>query len=470
MSYSLGTKPIEPTPEMARWHKMTPDLVSAWRAAYPSDRGIAEVLRRTVYGPVYVGIADDNLYYISGRNAAGNIGGQYAVLQGQPQMTYEQVLRVFEPTASGPDTKFKPFSIADERPVAAPDRTGLYVALGIAGAALLAGGVYLATRKKAPAALTANRRRTKRLAANPVGAMFGTVMVANVWMRTRQELEAAVAAYKNLEGENLRSADLCGANLARAFLAHANLRGAALASANLEGATLEGADLSRANLLFTNLIRADLRDAILVDANLADADLLEANLSRANLTGAYLERAMLIGANLNDATLRGADLTGANLFNAYLERANLAGADLTDVNLRDANLADANLSSANLADATLRGADLTGADLRDVYYDSSTTWPDDFTPPPSRTALTANRRRTKRLAANSSFGPERDRVAARARAAFARGDTASARRALAELSSIDLALMPKALRRNDRRRAKRRTSALVKSRNGRARQ
>lgn len=58
------------------------------------------------------------------------------------------------------------------------------------------------------------------------------------------------------------------------------------------------------------------------------------------------------------------------------------------------------------------------------------------------------RNRARRVKRNSSFGPERDRVAAQAREAFGRGDGVAARRALARLSEIDLALMPRAMARN----------------------
>ena len=283
-----------------------------------------------------------------------------------------------------------------------------------AGVLLLGGGlVFVATRKKAPAALTANRRRTKRLAANP----------------KRQELEAAVAAgedltFANLEGARLRGADLAraklmGANLEGANLERANLLNANLAYANLEGAILVDAILERANLEHANLLGAYLGDADLTFANLVDANLTRANmigaklryaklrgailsgatlpgayLTGADLTGAILERAHLRGAVLHDAHLRGAnlyeanlaeaDLTRATLTGAYLERADLRGANLTGANLRDAKLMGADLRRANLTGATMTGAILRGADLRDVYYDSSTVWPDDFTPPPSR--------------------------------------------------------------------------------------
>ena len=58
-----------------------------------------------------------------------------------------------------------------------------------------------------------------------------------------------------------------------------------------------------------------------------------------------------------------------------------------------------------------------------------------------------NPRRTS-LRRNSADWSTRTAVAAKARAAFARGDSRSANRYLSELSAIDLAMMPRALRRN----------------------
>ena len=88
--------------------------------------------------------------------------------------------------------------------------------------------------------------------------------------------------------------------------------------ANLEGANLRGADLSYANLSGANLRGADLSCA-----NLEGANLRGANLRGANLRGAYLS-----GANLRGAYLSGAYLSGANLRGAYLSGANLSGEKL----------------------------------------------------------------------------------------------------------------------------------------------
>ena len=48
-------------------------------------------------------------------------------------------------------------------------------------------------------------------------------------------------------------------------------------------------------------------------------------------------------------------------------------------------LPGADLHGANLDEANLKRANLQGADLRSILYDAATTWPTDFSPPPSRT-------------------------------------------------------------------------------------
>jgi len=200
---------------------------------------------------------------------------------------------------------------------------------------------------------------------------------------TREELEAAVAAGK----------DLRHANLADANLADANLTGANLEGANLEGANLEGADLTGANLYYANLRHATLRGANLRNANLRHAKLTGATLEGADLRGAKLSRANLAGADLfgaflHDASLRGATLRGADLFRATLERADLARAKLFDANLFGANLKGADLTGANLEGASLRGADLTDANLEGIEFDGNTTWPDNFKSPAVKTTAT----------------------------------------------------------------------------------
>jgi len=73
--------------------------------------------------------------------------------------------------------------------------------------------------------------------------------------------------------------------------------------------------------------------------------------------------------------------------------------------------------------------------------------------------LRSNSRRRTSLRRNSADWSTRTAVAAKARAAFARGDSRSANRYLSELSAIDLAMMPRAVRRNGRRRTSRRRTS-----------
>ena len=72
----------------------------------------------------------------------------------------------------------------------------------------------------------------------------------------------------------------------RADLSGADLQGADLRWANLQGADLQGADLRRADLSGANLQGADLRRADLSGADLSGADLQGADLQGADLSGA----------------------------------------------------------------------------------------------------------------------------------------------------------------------------------------
>lgn len=163
---------------------------------------------------------------------------------------------------------------------------------------------------------------------------------------------------------------------ARAPFAYVNLEGADLRHADLSGVDLRSAFASEANLSRTQLLGADLREADLSLADLTEANVLDTNLSGADLSGAILRRTFLgrftgttdAGAplsakpcDLSRAVLRDADLTSA-----VLTGTTLAGADLTDADLRGADLTKADLHGANLTGANLKGANLTHADLTGV--------------------------------------------------------------------------------------------------------
>ena len=77
----------------------------------------------------------------------------------------------------------------------------------------------------------------------------------------------------------------------RAELGEADLQGTNLKGADLSYADLSEANLSGANLRGTDLSYCDLSQADLTDADLRGALLMSANLSQANLQGAKLEKA-----------------------------------------------------------------------------------------------------------------------------------------------------------------------------------
>jgi hypothetical protein len=128
--------------------------------------------------------------------------------------------------------------------------------------------------------------------------------------------------------------------------------------------------------LSTNLEGADLREAELSEAELTDVKLSNALMWGANLCNARLRRcnlanASLMNAKLNNASLRNADLSGvklhgADLSNADLGSAMLSGADLMGANLSGVNLGSVNLSGADVRNAILNGADFYYANLRRV--------------------------------------------------------------------------------------------------------
>jgi uncharacterized protein YjbI with pentapeptide repeats len=205
----------------------------------------------------------------------------------------------------------------------------------------------------------------------------------NLWRASERVTPQLARA--NLQGLDLRHADLSEADLSRANLAGAQLFRADLARANLSEANLTGAILHEACMVAADLSGASLQGAVLSEADLSDANAFRADLRGANcraahfqgtfLRGATLVRAVLSGAQLMRSDLLGADLTRADLFEADLAAAHLSGASLSEANLSDAdlsgcllkeaNLTGANLSRARLVDATLRRSNLSNARLVD---------------------------------------------------------------------------------------------------------
>jgi uncharacterized protein YjbI with pentapeptide repeats len=162
----------------------------------------------------------------------------------------------------------------------------------------------------------------------------------------------------NIQGADLRQANLIEADLREAYLIEVDL-----IDANLFMADLSGADLTDAKLIGTEMSHAIINKAELNFADLSTDDLSGAGLSGAKLGGANLREAKLISAHLDKAILSSASLSGADLRRAYLIGANLRWADLNEADLTMADLNGADLREADMIGAILKGANLEKANL-----------------------------------------------------------------------------------------------------------
>ncbi len=123
---------------------------------------------------------------------------------------------------------------------------------------------------------------------------------------------------------------------------------------NLDGINLKGADLRYTGFADISMFNADLQGSILTYANLENTNLGYAKIKGATLSAVTLKKANLHNANLEEsdftyADLRGADLEGANLSGGILYGANLQGDRLLGANLSSATLKGTNLNDANVA-------------------------------------------------------------------------------------------------------------------------
>lgn len=132
---------------------------------------------------------------------------------------------------------------------------------------------------------------------------------------------------------------------------------------------VEGADLRDADLA-----GRDLRFAIMRESNLDHVDLQGAALRSVDLTGCSMVGADLRGADLSGAVLDGVDLSGAKMdHRTVLTQVQLRGAYLEDVEMHDVDL-----SGAVMHESILRHCDLTGADLSGADLSAATTYATTF--------------------------------------------------------------------------------------------
>jgi uncharacterized protein YjbI with pentapeptide repeats len=180
------------------------------------------------------------------------------------------------------------------------------------------------------------------------------------------DLNGADLRDANLEGVNLSDAHLEKADLRGVYLNGANLSRAHLEKVDLQNAHLEGAYLSNAHLEGANLCWAELNEADLHDAFLEAADLHEAQMSKANLSRAHLEGAHLNGACLKEADLYNAHFTEADLRDVHLEGANLNNAHLEGKEVQKEDLERVQQWVRNFP------SKLLPADIRGAIFDLTT--------------------------------------------------------------------------------------------------
>ncbi|MGH1502184.1 MAG: pentapeptide repeat-containing protein [Acidimicrobiales bacterium] len=136
----------------------------------------------------------------------------------------------------------------------------------------------------------------------------------------------------------------------------ASLVPASPAAAACGDAAAAGVNWVGCNRSFAQLNGADLRRANLADVDLSYAALFQVDLSGANLRRADFQDAFPVGADLSSA-----DATEANFAHADLVAANLEGTVLRGADLRRADLDFARLAGADFTGAQLAGVDFTGA-------------------------------------------------------------------------------------------------------------
>ncbi len=125
------------------------------------------------------------------------------------------------------------------------------------------------------------------------------------------------------------------------------------------------ADLQALDLNGINLRGADLSEVILADLDLTGGNLRNANLSRADLTDTHLPNANMEGANLQEATLLGSNMRQAKLSDANLENANIESAIFNGADLSRANFLDATFSGRiSMRRATLTDVGLSPTQLQ----------------------------------------------------------------------------------------------------------
>ena len=128
----------------------------------------------------------------------------------------------------------------------------------------------------------------------------------------------------------------------------------------LSYAELDGLDLRNADLSHCRLYESSLRSSKLTGASLEGSDILEADFSDSDLTGSNLALCSICGMNLSGASMNGSDLAHsavtAHLLNCSLQNLDLSWTRFTNVEMTNVDLTGSYCSHTVFANVDLSGA------------------------------------------------------------------------------------------------------------------
>ena len=170
-------------------------------------------------------------------------------------------------------------------------------------------------------------------------------------------IHLSAGKFSNLDGYNLKKANLAGLKGDYIQMNQTNL-----IEANLEKAQLEGGSFVGANFLQANLKKIEIKDT-----RFDRAIFKESNLSEAYIYKSHFKEVAFEKANMEKIVIHNVDLSGSNL-----KQANLESAQLTNVQLREANLIQASFKKAILQECSVYAStfietNLEGINIENIY-------------------------------------------------------------------------------------------------------
>lgn len=177
----------------------------------------------------------------------------------------------------------------------------------------------------------------------------------------RPDLRCAELSQLDLEGVNLKGAQLAYAKFFRTILDDADFSEADISHADFYSAKMRRTKLYSAKISQTNLCNVDFTEGSMGGARIVDSGFIGSHLVRANLAATEFLRVDLSDADLEDAFLYGAQLKDTKLISTKLNRASFLRAALAGVMLRDTSL-----TNCDFTDAYLTNCSFVNVDLSDV--------------------------------------------------------------------------------------------------------